>query len=39
MYDKLLMLWIKLQPWVEKAYSWSPFVCGIVLGYLLSKIF
>jgi hypothetical protein len=34
MYDKLLALWLKVQPLVDKAYAWSPFLMGIAVGYL-----
>jgi len=34
MKDKLLALWVKAQPLVQKAYAWSPLACGIALGYL-----
>jgi hypothetical protein len=33
MKEKLLALWAKVQPWLDKAWAWSPFACGLVCGY------
>lgn len=33
MKDKLLALWAKVQPLLNKLYSWSPFVAGLLAGY------
>jgi hypothetical protein len=30
---KLLALWALAQPWLAKAYAWSPLAAGIVIGY------
>ena len=30
---KLLAVWAKVQPWLAKAYGWSPLACGIAIGY------
>ena len=35
MKEKLLAIWSKVKPCWDKAYAWSPFACGVAVGWLL----
>lgn len=39
MKEKLLAIWSKVKPCLLKAYEKAPFLCGVVVGYIINWLF